>query len=202
MANDNKTPENSISELVEAAFNAFEPSANRTPQRGDWGFYAYNDAPPAFCGAGLGGFYWFESRAEMAKCLAEHGAFLSPGIGEEDLGPVLEIVREIGTRLGDGRIDGEKARTALNKVLEDITQFSWIGSFEGLLSGDSEFARELRQEFREQQEAIEDFDEPGDDQESGKGDGADDLGAEVGRQAAINEEEIDEFIEFLELYGT
>lgn len=115
-----------------------------------WGFFAYDDGPP-FCGGGTGFFCWYDSKEEMLETLHKH-PFLFHSDRESSEEDEAEInlansVRSVLEKMGKGSISDSDALEQLNKLLARIDQIEWWGSFEDLVTGDSEYAKHVRDSF-------------------------------------------------------
>lgn len=80
-------------------------------------------------------------------------------------------------------LDDEVARRRLNQILEGYSQIEWWGTFRDLRSGTHEYARKVRNDFRESNE------------ETNEGEGI------AGTAASIRGDEVDDFKGFLSTYG-
>jgi hypothetical protein len=155
------------------AENAMAEPCQRMARPGDYGFCAYGDAPPAI-GGGMQFFYWFEDKQATLDFLRDHGVFLHPERSDIDLS---ETDSGLGREMANAdRNDLESLRTQLNELLVGISQIPWIGSFEELRAGSHPEARIVRNHFRSENDQPEDG-------------------------AAIRDEEIGNFAEFLTMYG-
>ena len=136
-----------------AAEAALDP-AEREAVETDFGFRVCNDAPAAF-GGGTTWFYWFETRRELLAFLGEHSILMNPaGFLDHGEGNNLAVadaaIKRAVTEVGVG--DLEPVRVVLNKHLKGSSQFSWLGSFTELREGDHPEAKNVRGEFREENE--------------------------------------------------
>ena len=89
----------------------------------------------------------------MLLFIAQHQVWLGPG--PEGVDPARKVV-QVGSIISHfltGRINLETARLQINSVLKGFSQIEWLGQFEELVSGEREFAREVRQWYREFKEA-------------------------------------------------
>ena len=118
-----------------------------------WVFFGYSDAPPVICGSGIGAFHWFDGRSELLDFLFEFFAWYHPAPSSMEPEAIAEAVQDVITefRAGGGR-DLEGLRDELNDVMRHMWQIAWIGTLGELYSGDSDYARELRADYRESQD--------------------------------------------------
>ena len=150
-----------------------EQVVTRSPANGDWGFCAYGDAPPAI-GGGMQWFYWFDDRPTMFDFLKSCALFINPPRSDLDLPQLASSVRSTVEK-GIVR-DLESFRNKLNNLLHGCSQFTWMGSFEELRSGDQPEAVVVRNNFHSSRDRLEDG-------------------------SAIPDDELTEFTEFLSSYG-
>jgi len=165
-------PEDDFSAIAEAAEVLSIQASEREPAGGDFGLLVSGDAPPAI-GGGMQAFLWFESRDAMLSFIEEYGFLIHPPLSSLDLKATRTFARSMARRIRLNEINEAEAPGALTEGLKGSTRFHWLGSFDSLLSGDTPFAVELRQEFRDSVD---------------------------GR--AIEPDEEEELLEFLSLYGT
>lgn len=162
-----------VKRVVEDCQKKIEQVVERSPANGDWGFCAYGDAPPAI-GGGMQWFYWFDDKPAMFDFLKSCALFINPPRNDLDL-PQLSsslrstIEKEIGGDLGS-------LRHELNSLLDGCSQFTWMGSFEELRSGDHPEVIVVRNNFHSSRDRLEDG-------------------------SAIPDDELTEFTEFLNSYG-
>jgi len=132
----------------EKAKEALQEAYERLPTEYPWGYFHYMDGPPA-AGGGAGCFAWFDTRDEMLLFITQHQVWIAPcpqGIDpNEKVGQVEKIIDDL---LAD-KIDMEAARIEINEVLESFSQIEWWGKFEELVSEQGEFAREIREWYRD-----------------------------------------------------
>lgn len=131
--------EHEIERLRNEAFIAAERGHQRRPQKGDWGFYAYDDGP-ACCGGGTGAFMWFESKQELYHYIDQYEVWFA---GERD--PVVaRTVQKLVSDLWAANSTREQFLTDYNLLMRGVTQMVWLGAFDELLSGEHEFAVKMR----------------------------------------------------------
>jgi hypothetical protein len=136
------------SNLQEQAKQALQEAYERLPTEHPWGYFHYMDGPPA-AGGGVGCFAWFDTRDEMLLFIARHQVWLAPGPeGVDPIEKAAQVEKIIDDLLADN-IDMDTARISINEVLKSFSQFEWWGPFEELVSGESEFAREIREWYRD-----------------------------------------------------
>ncbi|WP_316219270.1 hypothetical protein [Bradyrhizobium sp. SZCCHNR2026] len=150
-----------------------EQAGMRSPSNTDWGFCAYGDAPPAI-GGGAPWFYWFEDKRAMLEFLKACAPFINPPRSDLDLSNIISTVRNTIEAGQDRGLDS--LRNDLNKLLHGCSQFTWMGSFEELRSGDHPEAVAVRNNFYGSQDEREDG-------------------------SAIPGTRLTEFVEFLSSYG-
>jgi hypothetical protein len=174
---------------TEKAIRATAKASSITPKRGLHGVYCYADGP-VVAGGGMGSFCWFRTRSAVLEYIGEHLPYL---IGPSEGNPlqVEAKVKGIISRLNEGSLDDVAATEALNIVLKDYSQITWWGPVEDLLSGTSEYARDLRSRWHSDAEDRED-EEDGEDDVSEKDEEDED---DPGRP--IEMDETDDFLEWL-----
>jgi hypothetical protein len=152
----------------------------RAPSDYPIGVESYYDGP-APMGGGMGGFTWFRSHDEAARCFVEV-ALKQQWLPLAELEGDTALLAKIESLLSapfQGDADRKPKLDALNAELSGLVQVRFWGSLDELLAGDSAFAKEIRAWFRG----------PYDDE----GDVADD--------SPIGAEERQEFIDELRNYG-
>lgn len=99
----------------------------------------------------IGVFMWYPTQQAMLAGISELEVYSSLEEGDE-LEPddllIQQHFRELTTQFQEGKLDA----LTLSKKLSEVTRsldFEWIGSFEELCSGNSEFAREVRERYYE-----------------------------------------------------
>ena len=152
-----------------------EVSSGAPPDDCQWGFFSYGDAPPAI-GGGVGMFTWFPDRASMLEFIEETLPYYPPGQSNLDAEEIAENTAAVVEKIRLGAVSDEEGRKHLNKVLETCSQLEWIGTVTDLLSGDHPYLVKVRRNFR--------------DDEDEDADGG-----------PIDEDEKEEFFEFLESWG-
>jgi hypothetical protein len=76
-------------ELTTAIICAVE----KRPANTSWGFYAYSDAPPVFCGSGSGAFHWFKNQKSMLAFVDRYLAWWHPApssMAPEDIAATVQ----------------------------------------------------------------------------------------------------------------
>ena len=160
-------------ERAEASWQ--EVSSGAPPDDAEWGFFSYGDAPPAI-GGGVGMFTWFPDRASMLEFIEETLPYYPPGQSNLDAEEIADNTAAVVEKIRLGAVSDEQGRKHLNKVLETCSQLEWIGTVTDLLSGDHPYLVKVRKIFR--------------DDEDEDADGG-----------PIDEDEKEEFFEFLESWG-
>lgn len=140
-----------------------DTASQRDPRSHRYGFYSVG--PPI---AAVGMFFWYSTPAEMVRGIVMASA-LDDGPEGEELLALLRVADQAASLASD-------ECTAALKHLDQ--RLCWAGTYEGLSTGDNEFARELRADYRSMLD--EEPDEP---------------------EAPIQTDEIDEWLEHLEAYG-
>ena len=137
-----------IETLVEAATSKAVAAGERIPEASSWGFVAFGvgDWHPAF-GGGSSGFFWFPTREDLLDFIGTQLAYF-PNSGF-DPSEMATAAAEIVGRVGAGITPMSDALLELDACMKGHWQFLWCGQFEGLVSGDLPFERELRADFRE-----------------------------------------------------
>ncbi len=158
----------------EELYDAMNEYAQSIPEADSLGLFCYSDGPPAMCGSGMGAFYWFESNAKMLTFLKECLCWYHPGPSSMSPEHIAAEIQSIVSHNETPGADWEALRGSLNDFMAGLWQIPWIGTFGELCIGDSEYARQVRQDY---------------------------LDADDGNSPSIGEEEIVEFIEYLQEYG-
>ena len=80
----------------------------------------------------------------MLLFIAQHQVWIAPV--PEGVDPVEKVEPVVGIidRLLADSVDMEAARLQVNEMLKSLSQIEWWGRFEELVSGESEFAGEIR----------------------------------------------------------
>ena len=119
-------------------------------------------------------FYWFDDKSGMFDFLKRCALFINPPRSDLDIPQLASSVRST-IEEGEGS-DLESVRIQLNTLLRGCSQFTWMGSFEELKSGDHPEAVAVRNNFHSDRDRLEDG-------------------------SAITDNELNEFTEFLSSYG-
>jgi len=117
-------------------------------------------------------FCWFQDLAGLTTQLRE----IEPRVYDIEASGALNIYQaKLDPVLATIRSDGltEEARVELNNVVKDEFVIDWWGTFDDLATGDSEFAKNARIDFR---------------------------GQDVDEDDPLKDEELDPFVEFLTTY--
>jgi hypothetical protein len=138
---------------VGATQTASQVALEKEPIDGDWGFCAYGDAPAAI-GGGMNAFFWFETRRGMLAFIAQHALFINPPRADLDLDALEQAVGTVVAAMQANNLDDSAAVVELNKCLRHASQFTWIGQFRSLRSGETDFARQILAEFREEDDTT------------------------------------------------
>lgn len=124
-----------------------EAALSRIPMEESWGFCASGDGPPA-AGGVLRGFLWFDTANELLSFVSRHIAWLDLQPLHADVEPVHARVQDALGPFLEGREPVGLLPSALNHLLEGLTQIEWAGQLGELLSSDSEYARSWRDRSR------------------------------------------------------
>jgi hypothetical protein len=139
--------------LQEEAREVFEIAAERKASDNDVGFFAYGDAPAAI-GGGVGGFCWFEKESDLLEFLKKYSLFIYPPRSDLDFDTILNSVSVVVEEYRNGNSDKVKFLSELNTSLRHSVQFRWVGTFADLKNGGDEFAREVLEDFREDEDVV------------------------------------------------
>lgn len=113
----------------------------------DVGIFARNDAPASFCGAGSGGFSWFNDYKEMAdffrgfmlhECLLRH-------IDESEHESAINFIDKLASNMDSNSPDLLRIIELYNDTFKGIDQIEWIGTFEGLCASDEAWESKVRE---------------------------------------------------------
>jgi len=168
--------EDDLDDRIERAEASWQEVSNGSPPDDcEWGFFSYGDAPPAI-GGGVGMFTWFPDRNSMLEFIEHTLPFNPPGQSDLDPGEIAENTAAVVEKLRLGTINDLDGIKELNEVLVTCSQLDWMGTVEGLLSGNHPYAVHVRQTFRD------------DEDEDSEGE-------------PIEDDEKEEFFEFLESWG-
>ena len=143
----NTDPVDDIEAVVNAADERWADDSLTRPTAASWGFYSYGDAPAAI-GGGMGSFCWFGSRAKMLRFVVDVLPYSPPGPSDSDCTVVARQVTAIISEIESEKIDLEKARRKLNRVLRSYSQIEWIGTFKELASGQKAYSKRIIKAFR------------------------------------------------------
>ena len=154
-----------------SAYENFEDLASAAMERDPRGAIGYLtggsfalDTSRVFC--------WFQDLADLITQLRE----VEPRVHDIEAGEALNTYQaKLDPVLATIRSDGltEEARVELNNVVKDEFVIDWWGTCDDLATGDSEFAKDARIDFR---------------------------GLDVDEEVPLKDEEFDDFIEFLKTY--
>jgi hypothetical protein len=170
------TSDDDLHERIERAEASWqEVSSGAPPEDSEWGFFSYGDAPPAI-GGGVGMFTWFPDRNSMLEFIEHTLPYNPPGQSDLDPNEIAENTAAVVEKLRLGTIGDLDGLKELNEVLVTCSQLDWMGTVDDLLSGNHPYAVHVRQAFR------------GDEEEEAEG-------------GPIEEDEKEEFFEFLETWG-
>ena len=114
----------------------------------------------------------------MLSFIEETLPYYPPGQSKLDPDEIASETAAVVEKLRIGTLTDHDVLPHLNKVLETCSQLDWIGTVTDLLTGDHPYAVHVRQAFR-----------------------SDDEGEEDAEGGPIEEDEKEEFFEFLESWG-
>jgi hypothetical protein len=159
---------------------AFLGSQGRDPTPECWGMYVYSDAPPNVCGSGLGSFHWFSTVDDLLSFIREYMAWWHPAPSSMEPEEVAEEVQSIVDRW-DPQVSGiSELQDQLNAAMKNMWHIQWWGEFSELTDGVGEFPEQIRNDFLEDDEVD---------------------AQDVGPLPAIATDELDEFKDYLRMYG-
>jgi hypothetical protein len=176
----------------EQADDAWIAASDHVPDEESWGFFSFLDIPPAFCGSGMGGFTWFEDEEQMLEFLSQVAPFTSNLDGEIQSQKHFEVAEWVHNyshpQYPHLEICIDRMRRGINDVLAGHLKFPWIGSFQGLVSGEHPYAKYIRASFRE---SLSEEETPGFDEDS----------VPESLAGPLAEDDLEEFKEFLATWG-
>ena len=153
-----------IAACVKAATDASETAHAFVPQMDSYGFFSQDE---------IGMFMWFESKVSLHSYLREHVAFICDPV---DPDAMLASIRTAIETIQRDSLSDEAAFVLLNSILEPDQRIVWWGTFADLAEEDSEFAKDIRESFRDHTKEVLD-------------------------ESALQSGELDEFREFIRSYG-
>lgn len=136
----------------EHAMAAMNAAAEADPRVNPFGMYVADDFP-----FGSGGFQWYRTEAELFIALARDLQFLADEDGDPDIESSIDAI--LAEYQGESRYSSD-CMGRLRDALAGVQKLHWLGRFDELRAGGSDFANHVRQAFR------------GDDVDAGAGDGA------------------------------
>jgi hypothetical protein len=140
-------------DLIEERSQDMNAMQGKVPKKGSWGFYCWGDAPAAI-GGGVGAYHWEGSRAGAIRFLRNYAlAMYLPRAGL-DLFAINTEVERITDAMKAGTLADAAALKALNKSLQHVVQFDWIGEYTELRDGNTKYAKALRKRFRNDSSAA------------------------------------------------
>lgn len=116
---------------------------DRDPREYPWGHYAHDDIP----GIGATGrFEWHDSK----EASADHLQWLIEQYieGEGWGGENKTAARTVLAGVRDGSVPIDEAMQRLNEQFKNLVQVAWWGRYEEIRSGESDFARDIRENIR------------------------------------------------------
>ncbi len=134
--------------LVEEISHDLKPLRSKSPRKGSWGFYCWGDTVAAN-GGGVGGFHWEASRAGMIRFLRRYAVAIYLPHAGVDCFAIDDKVERIAAAMKAGRLSDAAAVKALNRALQHVVQFDWIGEYTELRDGNTKYAKALRKRLRD-----------------------------------------------------
>lgn len=107
-----------------------------------WGFYASDDFVLSSAGVHL----WFGSLDELCVFLVEGEALVYELEGDE-LKEIGEELRPIAEQIARGELSLTEAIAPLNQALKGLSCIEWIGTFQELATGNTEYAHLARMDY-------------------------------------------------------
>ena len=150
----------------------FQEIFERDPRENKFGFFQYGDRA-ASQGGGVGAFMWFPTEDERQEFLTSCLSIIHSGCNGESEFESQQVL--LNDALSDSMED--QVPVSYNVAMKGISQVEWIGTFDNLLLSGSSFAQKMRSRFR------------------------DECRVETGTASTISAEEIERFMEFLQMAG-
>lgn len=135
---------------------AIQGSQQRKPSIDSWGLYACDDGTDEK-GGGVGGFGWFDTQQELIEFIYSFPLFGKTGQSGSDPS-MLFLYNEVRKRLEAARSSSvldRKTVDSINNLLTGIEQIKWRGQLQDLMTGDDQFAVDLRTMFWAGKQAAE-----------------------------------------------
>ena len=124
-----------------AAIKRLEAANSADPRKHPHGFLSRDDMS-----GGVSMFHWYASRAARLESIATD----LPLLMDEDDPELTTAIRNLAA---DQAHDSDgKLLTSLHAQLQGLQEMIWIGTFDELRSSTAEWPREVRSEFRSQEE--------------------------------------------------
>jgi hypothetical protein len=146
--------------------------AERDPRENTFGFFQYGDRA-ASQGGGVGAFMWFPTEDERQEFLVSCLSIMHSACNSESEFKSQQAL--LAGALSDSMED--QVPVSYNVAMKGIVKVEWIGAFDDLLASRSSFAQKMRSDFR------------------------DECGVTTEAASAISGEEIERFIEFMQIVG-
>ncbi len=162
-----------------------------------WGIFSYLDIAPGLCGAGMGGFTWFDSAEELFDFLVHVVPASTRMQHDKKQAAASAIQTAIETQRPIDAFALDAIREFANGQLANHLQINWIGSYQDLLHGDDRYALFVRARFHEARD--EDGEEDAAEAEYLERDSPLDLLRAKGQPISSEQEE--EFCDFLAEFG-
>lgn len=165
---------------VEAAQQAYMSANGREPQDTDWGLLTTDD------GGGSPApshrlFAWFETREQLLDFIASELILSASEPPEQDEAePAIAEAAALVSKVRAGAIGHAELVDALADRVASSQVLNWVGTFEELCTGDGAEVRRVRSEYWWSREDDHDEDGP---------------------QPPIEEDDREDFVEFLQTYG-
>ncbi|MBM1169931.1 hypothetical protein [Microvirga arabica] len=128
-------------------------ASERNPEPTDYVVVIDDDSSPAMVHPTL----WphaFQSEEAMLSAVVEEICFYNPGGGERKLDGIPEHLNSIVGRVRNGSLDYVAAAKAINEKSSGSFSIVWWGPVRSLLTCDSSFAHQLREELAEDEEEL------------------------------------------------
>jgi len=108
-----------------------------------WGFFSYPDGPPAL-GGGQISTTWLENRNEALAFIADVLPFHPPGMASTE---VAQRVRQVIDQMKSGDLNDQVGVHQLNEHLAGLSQITFFGSLQSLVSDNDVFCSSVRADF-------------------------------------------------------
>jgi hypothetical protein len=161
-----------------AAMEVLDASREADPRRCPFGFFSSDPHP-----WGLGMFHWYPTLDDLFRAIIRDVPAAFIVTGPQAVAEASARIEAAVAGFPDTQRLGAACSQALREALKAVQCLDWIGTFDDLCSSDHDWARELRERFRD----------GSDTEEEGGG------GRSLDRPIAAEERE--EFVGFVREYG-